>query len=55
MRCPKCNARADVQETRLRKCKPGRYRRYRCFNNHTFATEELVLKLIDDKDDRKTT
>ena len=40
MKCPQCNKPADVLETRTH----AGYvrRRYECFNNHRFSTQERV-------------
>lgn len=50
MRCPHCNAPADVLETRRRADGVTR-RRYVCFNAHRFTTLEVAVvnKLENEK------
>jgi hypothetical protein len=52
MKCPQCNAPADVLETRG---KPNNetYRRYRCFNEHNFSTKEVVAELSKPEEIRR--
>ena len=42
MRCPICNAQTDVEDSRLRKETNCVIRKRKCFNDHSFKTEEKV-------------
>lgn len=44
MKCPICNAWAEIKETRVRQDNTKR-RRYECGNLHRFSTEERVVEL----------
>lgn len=56
MKCPVCGARCEVLETRYRKIDDYWYRRYQCYNDHRFASKEVVVKVItkEDKDEAGT-
>ena len=49
MKCPQCNARTEVDETRIQP--DGSVKRTRtCINYHTFKTNEIISSPIKQKD-----
>ena len=52
MKCPQCNAAAEVRETRSRSNNET-YRRYQCFNEHNFSTKEAVAEFSKPEEIRR--